>query len=272
MVDKQLQGHVVAFDPETFEVGYHAITGWYEGPPDRIFEVELASGRRVRVTAGHNLFTLDRDGQLAKVRTGALRKGLASPYLAGSQIQDLRTTRSTSWRWFPNPNTRSSCAKARPSQRRSRQRRDDVYTSLRSAGYRHTDYYRAHDRLPVHIARELGLGLVARRSRFAEIPRCTRPALPVRLSVDTELAWLLGMYVAEGYRRADQFVVSNTDQTRLDRVEAVLRHLGPSRVPSAGRHHLLFEAGFRIAWLVGYRRKGADEASAVAVSSDGRNH
>ncbi len=37
--------------------------------------MELASGRRVRVTAGHNLFTLDRDGQLAKVRTGALRPG-----------------------------------------------------------------------------------------------------------------------------------------------------------------------------------------------------
>src|ERR671910_551893 len=49
---------VVAFDPETFEIGYHEITGWYEGPPDRICEVVLASGRRVRVTAGHNLFTV----------------------------------------------------------------------------------------------------------------------------------------------------------------------------------------------------------------------
>ena len=75
MVRKQLRGYVVGFDPDTFEVGYHAITGWYEGPPDRIFEVELASGRTVRVTAGHNLFTLDRDGRLAKVRTGALREG-----------------------------------------------------------------------------------------------------------------------------------------------------------------------------------------------------
>src|SRR5262245_26471335 len=69
VVAKRLPAWVVAFDPDTFEVGYHPITGWYEGPADRIYEVRLASGRRVRVTAGHNLFTLDRDGRLAKVRT-----------------------------------------------------------------------------------------------------------------------------------------------------------------------------------------------------------
>jgi len=74
-VRRRLQGSVVAFDPETFEVGYHPITGWYEGPADRIYEVHLASGRCVRVTAGHNLFTLDDAGRLAKTRTGELRPG-----------------------------------------------------------------------------------------------------------------------------------------------------------------------------------------------------
>src|SRR5918998_4647873 len=76
VVRKQQRAMVAAFDPDTFEVGYHGITGWYEAPPDRSFEVELGSGRRVRVTAGHNLFTLDRAGRLAKVRTGALQPGV----------------------------------------------------------------------------------------------------------------------------------------------------------------------------------------------------
>src|SRR5437588_2757393 len=44
VVAKKLAGHVVSFDPETFQVAYHRITGWYEGPPDQIFEVVLASG------------------------------------------------------------------------------------------------------------------------------------------------------------------------------------------------------------------------------------
>jgi deoxycytidine triphosphate deaminase len=76
VVRKRQPATVVAFDPETFEIGYHEITGWYEGPPDRIYEVVLASGRRVRVTAGHNLFTVDRRGDLEKVRTGELRAGV----------------------------------------------------------------------------------------------------------------------------------------------------------------------------------------------------
>jgi deoxycytidine triphosphate deaminase len=76
VVRKRQPARVVAFNPETFEIGYHEITGWYEGPPDRIYEVALASGRRVRVTAGHNLFTVDRRGDLEKVRTGELRAGV----------------------------------------------------------------------------------------------------------------------------------------------------------------------------------------------------
>ncbi len=75
IVAKQLPACVVGFDPETFEVDYHRITGWYEGPADRIFEVRLASGRSVRVTAGHNLFTIGRDGALKKLRSGELHPG-----------------------------------------------------------------------------------------------------------------------------------------------------------------------------------------------------
>jgi deoxycytidine triphosphate deaminase len=75
VVERRLRGSVVSFDPATLEVGYHRITGWYQGPPDRIYEIRLASGRRVRVTAGHNLFTLDQAGHLSKIRTGELRPG-----------------------------------------------------------------------------------------------------------------------------------------------------------------------------------------------------
>jgi deoxycytidine triphosphate deaminase len=75
IVRKQLEVEVIGFDPDTFEVGFHRVTGWFEGPADRIFEVRLRSGRRVRVTAGHNLFTLDRDGRIAKLRTAQLHPG-----------------------------------------------------------------------------------------------------------------------------------------------------------------------------------------------------
>ena len=80
------------------------ITGWYEGPADRIFEVRLASGRRVRVTAGHNLFTLDRDGALTKVRTGELRPGVRGRDPAtASRIRRRRRPRSTCSALIPEP-------------------------------------------------------------------------------------------------------------------------------------------------------------------------
>ncbi len=75
VVQEKLEGSVLAFDPETLEVGWHAITGWYQGPPDSIFEVRLASARRVRVTAGHNLFCAGPDGGPSKRRTIQLRRG-----------------------------------------------------------------------------------------------------------------------------------------------------------------------------------------------------
>ena len=225
VVDKQLQGHVVAFDPDTFEVGYHAITGCYEGPPDRIFEVELASGRRVRVTAGHNLFTLDRDGQLAKVRTGALCKGarvavprrIPDPESVTCDIDLVALVPEAAYPKLVCEGPTIAAA--------FRDHGAEVAASLRDAGISHAEYYRASDRLPMHVARELGLvSLLGDDDRLRY--RGARSFLPTRLRVDPEVAWLLGMYVAEGFRRANQFVVSNTNQARLDRVEAVLRQLG----------------------------------------------
>ncbi len=76
VVRKQLEADVVAFDPGTLEVGFHPITGWFEGPPDRIYEVRLTSGRAVRVTAGHNLFTRNEEGRPSKIRTAQLQRGM----------------------------------------------------------------------------------------------------------------------------------------------------------------------------------------------------
>ena len=44
VVKEHLSCEIVGFDPDTFEVGYHEVSGYYEGPEDRIFEVRLAFG------------------------------------------------------------------------------------------------------------------------------------------------------------------------------------------------------------------------------------
>lgn len=75
VVRKELGREVVSFDPETLAIDFAEITGRYEGPPDRIFEVMLESGRSVRVTAGHNLFVRSETGGVRKARTAEVITG-----------------------------------------------------------------------------------------------------------------------------------------------------------------------------------------------------
>jgi deoxycytidine triphosphate deaminase/intein/homing endonuclease len=227
VVRKQLQGSVVSFDPETFEVGYHPITGWYEGPPDRIYEVVLASGRRVRVTAGHNLFTLDHNGHLTKVRTAELRRGLMvaiprhvpdpltpAPKKPVLDLRLLAPEEDHAWLVVEGPTVAAAL--------------DDEATArlLVAAGHRHVDHFRRKRSLPMLVARQVP-GLFDALGRNDRVRgRGGRNGVPVLLDVDEDLAWLLGLYVAEGYRRPGQVVLSNTDDAILDRVEAVLGGLG----------------------------------------------
>lgn len=234
VVRKQLPGMVVAFDPDTFEVGYHPITGWYEGPADRIYEVQLASGRSVRVTAGHNLFSLDRNGQLVKVRTGSLQPGIrvAVPRRIPDPAEVDRTLRLTDH--LPDAVPLELTVEG-PSVAAAFAADGDMLASLLLAGgFASTAHYRRHARLPYVVARQLS-GLVAdlgEGDRFGL--RGGRNSVPARIEVDRELAWLLGLYVAEGYRRAQQVVVSNTDQSILDRAAAALSVLGLTFHRSSG--------------------------------------
>ncbi len=226
VVRKQQQGFVVGFDPETFEVGYHAITGWYEGPADRIFEITLRSGRRVRVTAGHNLFTLDRGGRIRKVRTAELGEGVRVAVPHRIPAPDFSRTTIDLFDVIPEsaypelvcegPTIRDTFADGHA----------ELGSLLRDHGYRHVEYYAARGRLPMHVAalvdgifEDMGPG-----DRI--LTRGGRSGLPPTLLADRDFAWLLGIYAAEGYRRRMQLVVSNTDQEILDRVEAILHGLG----------------------------------------------
>jgi len=102
IVGQSIKGDVVAFDPETLGVGFHEVTGWYEGPKDRIFEVRCASGRSIRVTVGHNLFT-QIDGHVRKVRTGQIVAGtpiaVASDDWSEGLIWDEVTEVTDTGRW-----------------------------------------------------------------------------------------------------------------------------------------------------------------------------
>jgi dCTP deaminase len=226
IVDKRVQGSVIGFDPETFAVGYHRITGWYEGPPDRTFDVLLASGRRIRVTGGHSLFSLDRDGKIVRVRALELTSGtrVAIP----RQIPDPPDGRTDLDLFLIAPETDwgglvvegPAVNQAFTSQPR------EVRSLLQEIGRKHVDFYRKRARLPLVAALQVP-GFLDSMSRLDRVGiRGSRRTLPRIIEVDTEFAWVLGLYVAEGSKRRHQVTITNTDAAILDRLEEALKVRG----------------------------------------------
>jgi len=234
IVRERLDASVVAFDPDTFEVSYHPITGWYEGPADRIYEVRLASGRKVRVTAGHNLFTLDPSGRLVKARTAELREGSrvaiprlipdASPPPARLDLVALVGAEQRGRLACSGPKVGE--AFARDGAR--------IRALLLGVGIKHFGYWRSRSRLPFEVAAKLP-GLIEGLTDADRIStKGSRHDMAPFIDVDHEIAWLLGLYVAEGSRRAKQVALANTDQSILDRVELILDRLDVPSYRSAG--------------------------------------
>jgi deoxycytidine triphosphate deaminase/intein/homing endonuclease len=226
VVESRLRASVASFDPETFEVGYHEITGWYEGPPDRIYEVRLASGRSVRVTAGHNFFSLDSEGSLMKTRTGQLQEGtrVAIPRSVPDPSTDEPSVRFLDF--IPEGAESGLVCRGGEVAALFESCRSAVRTALREFGVTHLEYYEGRTQLPLPV-----MDSVAPTGWRASFDgsiglRGSRHFLPAELTVDDDFAWMLGMYVAEGSVREHQFTISNTDQDLLDRVERVLGPLG----------------------------------------------
>ena len=224
---------VVSFDPETLRIGYHEVTATYEGPADRIYEVRLRSGRTVRVTAGHNLFALDADGAVRKVRTGELRPGamvavprrVPEPPAAATTLRllDAVPEHERARLFVTGPSVEDAF----------REHGAAASTLLQDAGLS-ASYYRGRGRLPWPIAAQLDgvLASLGPDDRWGR--RTERDVLPTTVAVTADLAWTLGMFVAEGHRRTNQLTISNTQRDRLDRLARTFGALGLPVSRSAG--------------------------------------
>jgi len=222
IVEDRIPGEVVGFDRDSFEVGFHRITNWFRELPDRIYEVRLASGRKIRVTAGHNLFTLDAAGDLVKTPTRALQPGtqVAITRSIPESTDDAPELRLVD---LVSAEVRDRLLCQGPTVDALIESRDsDVRQQLRERGLS-VSYYLRKRQLPLALLQNARAELGA-ADRIAYLG--SHQWLPAVLRVDRDVAWLLGLYVAGGHRRDPQVSVAHTNPRILDRAQAVFNKLG----------------------------------------------
>jgi deoxycytidine triphosphate deaminase/intein/homing endonuclease len=225
VVRKRLAGSVVSFDPESFEIAYSEVTGWHETPADRIFEVTLASGRRIRLTGGHCVFTLDSRGDIRKARVQEL--GVGTRVAIARTIPDPPTLEAVLDLVALAPESAYPmlvCGGPNVAAAFERWPRE-LDALLRTAGISHASYYGKRASLPLGVALQHPTLVGTLGSSDWVSVRGGRHRLPVRMPVDDDLAWLLGLYLAEGSSRRTQITISNTNQEILERAQTILGRL-----------------------------------------------
>ncbi|GGN13792.1 hypothetical protein GCM10009021_12400 [Halarchaeum nitratireducens] len=202
VVAAEPNAHAVSFDPNSLGVHTFPITDFITNPAKRVFEVTLDSGRTVRVTRDHNLFTLDERGRTAR---------LASEDAVGEYVMVPGTLPSAS-----TPETELDLLDVLGDHT------DDVtvyatdgvgtvdWEGVPSGSRRH---YRSRGSAPLSATKRT---TVPADAELAFKGSDTR--LPRTIPVTPELGWLLGFYVAEGYARRKQVVLGQKEHEPLERV------------------------------------------------------
>jgi dCTP deaminase len=201
LVEEQPKGCAVSFDPETQEVERFKVTDFIENQPRDIYRVKTEKGREVRVTKDHNLFTLNDEGEIERIK---------SQNLEGEHIAVPKK--------IPKSQENPIIDLVNLFEEESLQ--EDVMVNqeevleeadIENSGMK--NYYKSNNIVPLsnlenkEIQEEAKLSFKQSQKRY-----------PKQIQLTPEFAYAAGLFIAEGYQRRKQLIVSNKKTEYLDRV------------------------------------------------------
>jgi dCTP deaminase len=210
IVEKKLRGEVLAFDPGSKKIGFHAITEWINNRRKRIFEVVTSTGRKIGVSESHNLFTVNAQGDIVKVPTRSA-KGLmiiassALPNPGGiKEINLIEVLKGTS-------NGKDILVHLSPYQ-----------------GYLYPDGgMRCFSRGNLMVTLEDFPETLEGEAVFVSF-KGESCKMPVKLVVTFELAYALGLFVVEGCIGKDGVIYADEDPEIIKVLESYFGGIGAS--------------------------------------------
>ena len=202
IVENERPARAVSFDPKTLTVSTHNVTDYLTNPTKRIYRVRLKSGREVRVTKDHNLFTLDEQGGVTRI---------PSEDAEGQYVMVPDTLPRS-----PGEVTRLDLLDHLDPDETTLYATDGVGTVDWSAVPQGTrDHYESRGSVPMEA--------VSRSETPEDVEVAFKQSttkLPRQFELTREFGWVLGFYIAEGFARRKQLQIANTNQEYLDRVAA----------------------------------------------------
>lgn len=206
IVEKKLMGEVLSFDPSTRRIRYYPITNWLKNREKRIFKITTSTGREIKLSESHNLFTLDEDGNIVKIPTRASKGVLVAasytlPNTEGiKEIDLLEILKRAPQDIMVHLSPTSEYAYPTGSMRYC---------------------YKKNMCVPLEHFMESRIGKATsisfKQSNFK---------FPVKLPVTFELAYALGLFVAEGYLRRKQIIYANKNPEIIKALENYFSGIG----------------------------------------------
>ncbi len=223
---------VASFDPQTLKTGWFKVTKFIENPTSHVFELTLESGRKTKLTASHNVFTLNEKGQVVSKPLFQYKKGelVAVP----RRIPPVNSTPQ-----FNLPKLLITAQKLHYMLRGTavetifEHEKPKIRQEAEKLGYNPAIIYSWNDdlKIPLGIVEKLNCGSYY-STEFISQTKAGISAIgsddyiPGIIKLDNKLAWSLGLYVAEGSWRNKDICFTNNETEYIEKVKDTFGRYG----------------------------------------------
>ncbi len=222
---------VASFDPRTLRTAWFDVSDFIENPESHLYRLELESGRNVRLTESHNVFTLSASGEIHSTPTNDLKKGsfvavpgqlpVTIPATMGNLPLDLLAN------GYVQNMLRGDIVPAIFEEKTS-----GIQAAARQLGYSDASVHswQKTENLPFSVLQALPPAyyqtpFLARYDAFAS-SFGSAARVPALLELNDELGWILGFFTAEGHWTRKNVEFTTTDSSYASRVKDYFESIG----------------------------------------------
>lgn len=232
---------VPCFDPKTLKVELREVSAVIKHPyKGDAYEVNLAYGRKVKVTGDHSVFKKDKNGNPVAVPVRKLKVGdyvaIAAKLPVIEKDIGYIDIAQEIIRLYPETELWNYAIHSQRLKSLINDRKEDIYKILRKSKRYNAkrlnngifcafNKYRHGLFLPLYILHKLGLDIPT-DAKIRIFSGGTHIFTPNKIRITNEILWLLGFYIAEGcahYKSGKSYFISfSSDEYLLQKAKAIL--------------------------------------------------